>query len=526
MFRDVDIVGEEEEGAEMFPEDDESPDTEEYDVDYELLEVETRDLESLEFKTVNVLQEMEQTRERLLHYGEQYDVLPHMRCYQCGKVIGDLWEPYLEYSREKYYTPESIIELLPLNEDEKGYLISAIGEPDFQMLLVEYKVKSDYDILRQQRKYTNEQIFNKLGGRLLLPEDESEKLYDALINPEKFRTLLRNYNLEGEYDEIVRIRVVNDLYDKPLLPESTIEELTKNVSKPRKFRTLLRKYEMQNAVPVTFSIENRILVGILFNKLNYRRQLEEGQINEEEHGELVDALEDEIFRRSEKELTKILNKYKIKKEFTTNLNQYIVDEIKKIKILNQVQQRNLLALKGKPEKFQSALEKYDRSKIFRDVIAEKGYEANPEILERLGGKLLRPCCRMNLLSPIHVPIQQEAFKEVSKTVQISNVLMNSQTTAVSVSIDEDPEEGPSRPPERFGESIPFIPGMEEPPLELGRCEMPKKKAIIPITELKIVDTLPEDGIEDIGEVSSGIEEQIHVGAGRTVTRKSRKYRAR
>lgn len=534
--RDFEWVSDEEDEPEMFPEETETlSDTEgEEDIDYNLLEVETHDLKSLEFDTVNVLQEMEQTRERLLHYGEQYDVLPHMRCYQCGKVIGDLWEPYLDYSREKYYKPENIIELLPLNDYEKDHLISIIDKPDFEFFLVEYGVKSDYYILKNQRKYTNEQIFNKLGGKLLLTEDESEKLYDALTEPEKFRTLLREYNIEGEYDEIVRIRLVNELYDKPLLSENETKELEKNVSKPLTFRKLLKKYHVKDAFQVTFSVENSILLSILFNKLDYRQQLEDEKIKQEEYEKLVDNLQDEIFKRSKDDLS-ILNKYKIKKEFNNNLNQYVLDEIKKLRILNQIQQRNLLTLKGKPEKFQSVLEKYKRSEIFNRVKAERGYEANPKILERLGGKLLRPCCRMNLLSPIHVPIQQEAFKEVSKTVQISNVLMNSQTTRVSVSINEDPDEGPSLL-EKSGEAIPFIPGVEEPLLELGSCEMgSKKKSIITMTELKILDldyldldldTLPEDGIEDIGEASSGIEEQIHVGAGRTVTRKSRKYRAR
>jgi hypothetical protein len=35
------------------------------------------------------LQAFEMERVKTLYQGKQYEFLPHMRCYQCGKFIGD-----------------------------------------------------------------------------------------------------------------------------------------------------------------------------------------------------------------------------------------------------------------------------------------------------------------------------------------------------------------------------------------------------------------------------------------------------
>lgn len=155
---------------------DETVDIDESEIDYDPLEEEefalgmggdVLNVQRLEATTHDELQDMEQTRANLLYYGEQYDVLPHMRCFECGKVIGNKWEPYLAFAREKYYKPEEVIELLvQLNEAQQAELFGAIDEPIFfNDLLVEYGVKSDYDTLISQRKYTNKEIFDKMNLR-------------------------------------------------------------------------------------------------------------------------------------------------------------------------------------------------------------------------------------------------------------------------------------------------------------------------------------------------------------------------
>lgn len=524
MFRDTDIVGlEENEAIEDFSDDD-------FD-EIGMLEADRIDLEKFEFNTVDVLQEMERTREKVLHYGEQYDVLPHVRCHQCGKVIGDLWEPYLEYSREKYYTPQSVIELLPLSEDERSTLMNAMGTPEFQILLSEYEVKSDYDILRQQRKYNNEQIFNKLGGLLLVPEEEKGKLEDALSDPARFQQLLKDYSLQEEYDEIVRLKTVNDLYNKPLLDEASLNALEAKIGKTREFKKLLKGYGLENEIKITRSVENSLALRILLNKLDFQTQYVNNEIDQEEYDAELRDLQNEILQRPGK-IEAILRKYSAKREFDLAIQKYIVSEIKKVKVLTQIQQRNLTSLKNKPVQFQEALERYGRTKFFEDTIESKDYKANGEILDRLGGKLLRPCCRMNLLSPIHVPIKQEAFKEDSKMVQITNVLMNSQTTPVHVVIDESPEEGLMKPdPITYGDATPIIPGPGSSEIDqfqddiIGSCRNIKRTPVS-ISDLNIDDELSDEEIEEIGEAASGLEEQVNVGAGRTVARKSRRYRAR
>jgi len=124
-------------------------------------------VQRLEAITHDELQDMEQTRANLVYYGEQFDILPHMRCFECGKVIGNKWEPYLAFAKEKYYKPEEVIELLvQLNEEQQAELLGAINDPIFfNDLLVEYDVKSDYDTLISQRKYTNKEIFDKMNLR-------------------------------------------------------------------------------------------------------------------------------------------------------------------------------------------------------------------------------------------------------------------------------------------------------------------------------------------------------------------------
>ncbi len=118
----------------------------------------------LEATTNDELQDMELTRANLLFHGEQYDVLPYLRCFNCAKIIGDKWEPFLEYTKEKRWNPEQIIEALPLvDEDQRIDLLDALDDPmQFQELLVEYDVEQDYEELSVKRKYTNQQIFEEL----------------------------------------------------------------------------------------------------------------------------------------------------------------------------------------------------------------------------------------------------------------------------------------------------------------------------------------------------------------------------
>ena len=118
----------------------------------------------LEATTHDELQDMEQTRANLLFHGEQYDVLPYLRCFNCAKIIGDKWEPFLEYVKEKRWKPKQIVKALPLvDEDQRSALLSALNDPmEFQDLLAEYDAEQNYEELRAQRKYTNKQIFDEL----------------------------------------------------------------------------------------------------------------------------------------------------------------------------------------------------------------------------------------------------------------------------------------------------------------------------------------------------------------------------
>lgn len=532
MLRDKDFLE---------PEDDFQDDFRDEEYDSTMWDVENRDLEKFEYNTVNVLEEMKKDRAKLLHYGEQYDTLPHIRCYQCGKIIGDLWEPYLEYSNEKYFNPEDIIDLLPLEDEDKKDLFLTLGTPDFFVLLNEFNVKSDYDILKEQRKYTNEQIFNKLGGDLLLPKDEMNELIEALSDIRRFRELLLYHNLDGEYNEIMRVKVINDLYNKPLLSPELIEELFQNIDKPRKFQSLLQKNFVKDKIDINLNVANRVL-GDMF---------EQGYITEEEYDELTDIifgkLETEVSsikpdkdklvsvstkkRNNKKEeksdilrnLSKILTKMRKHKIYDAKVNEYITRKLSEITILNQIQQRNLMSFKNKPDKFQETLDKYGISQIFHNTIKEQGYESSFKILEKLGGKLLRPCCRMNLLSPIHIPIQQEAFEEAVKTIQIPNILADFQSTPVPVSIPEVTEDVQEISEYEF-DTIPtplMVPSRDT--LDIGEIVIPNKVAI-PLTQLKkIEDSELDDDIEDIGETGSGRTDQVYVGADRTVTRKSREY---
>jgi hypothetical protein len=123
--------------------------------------------ERLAAEAVENLQMFERERVQTLHYGTQYELLPHILCYQCGKVIGNKWFPYLEYLREKLYKPEEVIDLLPLTEDQRSELLEdlATSSVQFQEKLLEYGVKSDFDLLYKERKYTPPQIYEKLQLR-------------------------------------------------------------------------------------------------------------------------------------------------------------------------------------------------------------------------------------------------------------------------------------------------------------------------------------------------------------------------
>lgn len=151
MFYDTFTIEGEEEG-----DDEEDEELEEFEIDPGMWHK-----HRLELTTNDELQDMERTRINLLVLGEQYDVLPHLRCYNCAKVIGNLWEPFLEYAKEKAYEPEDVIDILDLNEDQKSTLVGALDDPIFfDDLLVEFDVKDDFETLMSQRKYTNKEIFD------------------------------------------------------------------------------------------------------------------------------------------------------------------------------------------------------------------------------------------------------------------------------------------------------------------------------------------------------------------------------
>lgn len=118
----------------------------------------------LEYEAAEDLEMFDKENIHRLHYGEQYGILPHIVCHQCGKVIGDKWLPYLEKINEKRYKPEEVIKLLYLTEDQESELLMLLEEdrPTFYEMLKRYNVKSDFDRLYQTAKYTIPQIYKDL----------------------------------------------------------------------------------------------------------------------------------------------------------------------------------------------------------------------------------------------------------------------------------------------------------------------------------------------------------------------------
>lgn len=200
-----------------------------------------------EASTTEQLQDMEQTRINLLYYGEQFDVLPHMRCFNCEKIIGHLWEPYIEYTKEKAYSPEEVIDLLDtLSEEEKQDLKSSVNDPIFfEDLLLDYDVKEDYDALLETRKYTNKEIFDNLlkikpccrqlfMGPIHVPIQQSafqenQKLIDLPSTLLNVNADMMDISLQGESIEAMQEEFESNI---PLIPEIEIEEPEESCSMP------------------------------------------------------------------------------------------------------------------------------------------------------------------------------------------------------------------------------------------------------------------------------------------------------
>jgi len=200
-----------------------------------------------EASTTEQLQDMEQNRINLLYYGEQFDVLPNMRCFNCEKIIGHLWEPYIEYTKEKAYSPEEVIDLLDsLIEEEKEELKSYANDPIiFEDLLVDYDVKEDYDTLLETRKYTNKEIFDKLLkikpccrqlfiGPIHIPIQqsafqESQKLTEVSNTLLSANTNMMTISLQGESIEAMQEEFESNI---PLIPDIEAEELQESCSIP------------------------------------------------------------------------------------------------------------------------------------------------------------------------------------------------------------------------------------------------------------------------------------------------------
>lgn len=163
---------------------------------------------TLEAETESDLQRIESTRANLL-YGEQFDLLPHIRCHQCGKIIGHLWKPYLRYTHEKFYKVENIIGLLDLEEDEKEFLIEAskTDPVQFQDILVELDVKNDFDILSKKGKYLNREIFEKLNlkrpcCRMNLMSPIHVPIHQSAFSEENKTTTVSNTLLDAETQHV------------------------------------------------------------------------------------------------------------------------------------------------------------------------------------------------------------------------------------------------------------------------------------------------------------------------------------
>lgn len=122
----------------------------------------------LQEETLENVQAFEMERVKSLYYGKQFELLPHIRCYQCGKFIGDQWLPYLQSLKEKMYKPSEVLDLLPITDDEKSALLEELFDNDgirFHQMLNEIGVKRDFDVLYKTKKYTTPQIFDRLKLR-------------------------------------------------------------------------------------------------------------------------------------------------------------------------------------------------------------------------------------------------------------------------------------------------------------------------------------------------------------------------
>jgi DNA-directed RNA polymerase subunit N (RpoN/RPB10) len=100
-------------------------------------------------------------------YGE-YDELPPVRCYNCGKVIGAYFQRYKQMQQQRKYEPQQVLKRIvfdPLLRRELLTLLEA-DYGSFILRLEELGLKEDYDLLESIPRYeSDEVIFNKLGFR-------------------------------------------------------------------------------------------------------------------------------------------------------------------------------------------------------------------------------------------------------------------------------------------------------------------------------------------------------------------------
>jgi DNA-directed RNA polymerase subunit N (RpoN/RPB10) len=100
-------------------------------------------------------------------YGE-YEQLPPVRCYNCGKVIGAYFQRYKQMQQQRKYEPAQIIKRIVFDSVLRRELLNLL-ETDyagFVIRLEELGLKADYDLFESIPRYeSDEVIFNKLGFR-------------------------------------------------------------------------------------------------------------------------------------------------------------------------------------------------------------------------------------------------------------------------------------------------------------------------------------------------------------------------
>jgi DNA-directed RNA polymerase subunit N (RpoN/RPB10) len=204
-------------------------------------------------------------------------------------------------------------------------------------------------------------------------------------------------------------------------------------------------------------------------------------------------------------------------------------------------------------RFQQMLVNLGVKRDFDVLFKTKKYTV-PQIYEKLG--LRNACCRMNFLSPIHVPLQRDAFEEPSKSKQLLDSLSTMDTQSLHLMSPDDMSVSGSKSTtlsditiSSGSQPLPLIPVMQDKsstfdidlldindknkdPLNIGSCKVGditqessfKASVVIP-------DELPDllDADETIDAVGQAVQKRrlkIDVGEGYFVRQEPRKYRAR